>query len=257
MQRRETRQGAGLAWIALALSLGAILLAMLAGLGTGQGWWAFGSGLAALRYLFFAAIAGSLLGLFARFRRKDGQMIAVLAIILGVGFAAYLGNFYRVARSVPAIHDVTTDLDDPPQFAVLPPRSDNLDKIPDLGRPGFAQLPPEERWKAVHQDAYGDLRPVRLSIAPAEAIRKAEEVARSKGWAIATSNPAEGRLEATDTTRFFRFKDDVVVRARPAPGGGSIVDVRSVSRVGVSDLGVNARRVRSFLTDLEKSASGR
>jgi uncharacterized protein (DUF1499 family) len=58
-------------------------------------------------------------------------------------------------------------------------------------------------------------------------------------------------LEATETTFFFRFKDDVVVRARPAPGGGSLVDMRSISRVGGSDVGLNAKRVRAFLADLQ------
>ena len=63
-------------------------------------------------------------------------------------------------------------------------------------------------------------------------------------------------LEATDTTLFFRFKDDVVVRIRPDPAraGGSIVDMRSISRVGVSDVGVNAKRIRDFLRDLEGTA---
>jgi uncharacterized protein (DUF1499 family) len=58
-------------------------------------------------------------------------------------------------------------------------------------------------------------------------------------------------LEATDTTFFFRFKDDVAIRARPAPGGGTLVDMRSISRVGGSDVGVNAKRVRDFLRDLQ------
>jgi uncharacterized protein (DUF1499 family) len=61
--------------------------------------------------------------------------------------------------------------------------------------------------------------------------------------------PAEGRLEATDTTFWFGFKDDVVVRVRP-DGTGSRVDVRSLSRVGRSDLGMNARRIRRFLERL-------
>ena len=68
---------------------------------------------------------------------------------------------------------------------------------------------------------------------------------------------ASGTVEATATTRFFRFKDDVVVRVRPDPAsaGGSIVDMRSISRVGVSDLGVNARRVRAYLNDLKETAA--
>lgn len=250
MARRDLKRGSGLAWTALGLGVAAILGALLAGVGTGQGWWPYATGLGALRYLFFMAVAALLIGLFARFRRRDGQMIAVLAVLLGLVFAAYLGNFYRIARSVPAIHDATTDLADPPQFATLRVRADNLDKVPDMGRPGWKELAPVERWKAVHTDAYPDLKPVRLPVPPADAIRRAEQVARERGWDIAAVDPAAGRLEATATTRFFRFKDDLVVRARPTEGGGSIVDVRSVSRVGVSDLGENAKRIRRFLQDL-------
>ncbi|HJR53568.1 MAG TPA: DUF1499 domain-containing protein, partial [Gemmatimonadota bacterium] len=55
-----------------------------------------------------------------------------------------------------------------------------------------------------------------------------------------------GRIEATATTPWFGFKDDVVVRIRPE-AGGSRVDVRSVSRVGRSDVGTNARRIEEYL----------
>ena len=250
MARNETKRGASLAWAALALSAGAVIAALIAGWGTGRGWWAFGAGLYSLRYLFFVAVLGVIVGLFARFRRKDGQMIAVAAVLIGLVFAAYLLNFYRIARSVPAIHDASTDLQDPPQFQTLTLRADNLDKVPDMGRPGWKELEPIERWRAVHADAYPDLKPIRLAAAPSEAIQRAEAVAKATGWDIAVVDAGAGRLEATATTRFFRFKDDVAVRARPAPGGGSIVDVRSVSRVGVSDLGENAKRVRKFAKDL-------
>ena len=65
------------------------------------------------------------------------------------------------------------------------------------------------------------------------------------------SLPEEGRFEATETSAFFQFKDDVVLRVRPSETGErSIVDMRSVSRVGISDLGMNAKRVRAFLADL-------
>ena len=72
---------------------------------------------------------------------------------------------------------------------------------------------------------------------------------------MARVDPQAGTLEATAETLFFRFKDDVVVRVRPDPAraGGSIVDMRSISRVGGSDIGVNAKRIRAFLADLQKA----
>jgi uncharacterized protein (DUF1499 family) len=238
-----------LAAIALWLVLGAIAAALLSGLGTGQGWWSYGAGLGALRWIFFVAVAGALLGLIARLFGKGGKGVSIIAFLLGAAFAAYLGNFARVARSVPAIHDATTDLADPPAFTHLPLRADNLAKIPKTDRPGWAALPPLERWRAIHADAYSDLRPVILPVPPAQALAKAEALARARGWRIAAVDKTNGRLEATAVSRFFRFKDDVVVRVRPHPSG-SVVDLRSVSRVGVSDLGENAKRIRAFVADL-------
>jgi len=250
MATRE-RAGYGLAGWALLLAGGAIVGGLIAGLGSAQGWWPFGAGLKALRYLFFIALAGALLGLFARFRRREKHMMAAIAILLGLAFAGYLFSLYRVANSVPAIHDASTDLVDPPAFITLPLRKDNLDAIPDEGRPGWKAIPPIERWRALSAEAYPDLKPVQLAMPPAEAIKKAEALVKERGWVIASVNPQAGHLEATATTRFFRFKDDVVIRARPDPGG-SIVDMRSVSRVGRSDLGMNAKRVRKFMQDLAK-----
>jgi uncharacterized protein (DUF1499 family) len=65
-------------------------------------------------------------------------------------------------------------------------------------------------------------------------------------WEVVAADAAAGRIEATATTPWFGFRDDIVVRIVPADGG-SRVDVRSVSRVGKGDLGVNARRIREFL----------
>ena len=243
------RAGYGLAGWALLLAGGAIVGGLIAALGSANGWWPFAAGLKSLRYLFFIALAGAALGMFARFRRKERQMMSVVAILLGLAFAGYLFSLYRVANSVPAIHDVSTDLIDPPAFATLKVRKDNLDSIPDMGRPGWKNIPPIERWRALVGEAYPDLKPVRLAMTPEAAIKRAEELVRERGWDLASVDPQAGHLEATATTRFFRFKDDVVVRARPAPGG-TIVDVRSVSRVGKSDLGMNAKRVRKFTKEL-------
>ncbi len=250
-----------LSWLALALSLGGIAAALVAALGTGAGFWTYGAGLSVLRYALYAAVAGGVLAIVAWIvSRRSGARtggINALALVAALLFAGYLGRQIVTARSVPAIHDATTNLDDLPQFSRLAVRADNLENIPDEGRPQLAALDPESRWKALHRRAYADLRPLRLAVPPAEAVRRAEQLARERGWAIANVDPRAGILEATATTLFFRFQDDVVVRIRPDPArpGGSIVDMRSISRVGGSDVGVNAERIRDFLRDLEASAA--
>ncbi|MEA3053573.1 MAG: hypothetical protein QOG72_2476 [Sphingomonadales bacterium] len=240
---------------AVVLGIGAVLAAVVAAIGSGTGLWSFRVGLTSLRYLFFAAAAGAVLGLIGLFmaRRRGKLMLAnLVAVVVALGFVLYLGNLVRIAKSVPAIHDVATNLDDVPQFTRLRVRADNLENIPDEGRPELKALPPEARWKAVHRAHYGDLRTVRLATPPAETVRRVASLAHDRGWQTALVDDRTGTVEATATSLFFRFKDDVVVRVRPAPGGGSLVDMRSISRVGGSDVGMNAKRVRAFLADLQR-----
>jgi uncharacterized protein (DUF1499 family) len=242
--------------LALALSLGGVAVAAIAAVGTGAGLWSYGAGLGALRYALPAAVTGGLLAIVAWIiGRRQGVRtgwLNALALVTAVLFAGYLGNMIISARSLPAIHDVATNLDDLPQFSRLTVRADNLDKIPDQGRAELKALAPEERWKALHRQAYGDLKPLRLAAPPDQVLQRAEQLARERGWAIAGVDAAAGTLETTATTLFFRFKDDVVVRVRPDPErqGGSVVDMRSISRVGGSDIGVNAKRIGKFLADL-------
>jgi hypothetical protein len=250
--------GRMLTWAALALSLGGLIAALIGALGSGEEIWDFRTGFAFLRYALYAAAAGGVLAIVALlFGRKKGAGIGqnLLALAVSLGFVLYLGTHIATARSVPAIHDVTTNLEDMPQFTALTVREDNLEKIPDNDDPRLKAMDPESRWKALHRQGYGDLRPVRVPWSVAETIRRAEAVARGRGWEIAKSDPRAGILEATDTTLFFRFKDDVVVRVRPyaEAKGGSQVDLRSISRVGGSDVGLNAKRIRSFLEDLQQS----
>jgi uncharacterized protein (DUF1499 family) len=260
MAQPETRRGKAAAsgWIALLLSVGAVLAALAAAWGTGQGMWDFRGGLTGLRYAFFAAIAGVLLAIAALIMSRRGRAparISLLALLVGGAFVAYLGSQIVTARSVPAIHDASTDLGELPQFRALQVRPDNLEKIPDEGDPKLAALPPEERWKALHRRAYSDVQPISVPWSVPETIQRAQMVAEKRGWQIAHVDPAAGQLEATDTTLFFRFKDDVVIRARrdPEDAKRTQVDMRSISRVGGSDVGVNARRIREFLQDLRQS----
>jgi uncharacterized protein (DUF1499 family) len=250
-----------LSWLALALSLGGVAAALIAAVGTGAEAWSYRSGLGVLRYALYAALAGGVLAMVAWIvSRRSGArtgLINAVALTAAVLFAGYLGKQIATARSVPAIHDAATDLNDLPQFSRLTVRADNLENIPDEGRPELAAMDPESRWKALHRGAYSDLRPLRLSAPPADVLRRAEQLARDRGWDVANVDRQSGIVEATATTLFFRFKDDVVVRVRPDPArpGGSVLDMRSISRVGGSDIGVNAQRIRDFLRDLQAEAA--
>ncbi len=249
--------GRRLSWLALALSIGGLAAALIAAVGSGGGAWSFRVGFSILRYAFYAAIAGGLLAIVAFIIAPRGGVrtgrLNLIAFVVSAAFGGYLVNQIVTARSVPAIHDVTTDLADVPTFQTLPVRPDNLDNVPDDDRADLAALDPESRWKAIHREAYGDIRSLRLAVAPAEAVRRAEALVRARGWRVARVDRPAGTVEATATTRFFRFKDDVVVRVRadPAQSGSSIVDMRSISQVGGSDVGVNAARIRAFLADLQ------
>jgi uncharacterized protein (DUF1499 family) len=97
--------------------------------------------------------------------------------------------------------------------------------------------------------AYPDLQPLILNVPPPQAFDRALATVRDMGWDLVAADAAAGRIEATDTTFWYGFKDDVVVRVRPAEGG-SRVDVRSLSRVGGGDVGTNAKRIRAYLEAL-------
>ena len=243
-----------LSWLALALSIGGVAAALVAALGSARGAWDFRVGFTILRYAFFVAIAGGLLAILDWVRawraHRDGRANA-FALLISAAFVGWLGQQIVTARTVPAIHDISTDLEDVPEFRALEVRADNLDSVPEP--PGLAGKGPEDRWQAIHRGYYGDIDTLHVAWSVPETIEKARVLAEKEGWHIAHFDPSRGNLEATDTSLFFGFKDDVVVRARRAERGGTDVDMRSISRVGASDVGVNAARIREFLDDLRRS----
>lgn len=242
--------------LVLILGAGAGLWGLFSALGTGWKFWDYMTGLAGVRYAFFLAIFTLVLAIGVFFwRRRKGMRNRMPRLIIGAVsaaiFAGYIGYWVMVASSLPAIHDISTDLADPPQFTALQLRDDNWDAIPGADDGDMRGLSPRQRWALLHQKAYPDVRSVRVNVPVADVIASAERLASDRGWEVVSADQARGRLEATDTVSAFRFKDDIVLRVRAAGGGeGSIIDMRSVSRVGQSDLGVNAERVRSFLSDL-------
>lgn len=230
----------------VAAALAALLL-LLAGPGVRLGLWSFPTGFDLLRwgaYLGLAAAAVALLQLAIPRWRGGRPVLLVLAVLLGALAAGVPWYWRRLAGQVPPIHDISTDTADPPAFvAVLPLRADAPNPA-EYGGPEIA---------AQQERAYPDIRSLLLpATAPAAAFARAAGAARESGWAIVATDSADGRIEATATTGWFGFKDDVVVRIRP-DGQGSRVDVRSLSRVGGSDVGTNARRIRAYLDRLRPS----
>jgi uncharacterized protein (DUF1499 family) len=200
-------------------------------------------------FLFFAS--GLLFGLLAlvlspfalRATRagngRTGRGLAWLGLACGAALVAVVFLSRQGAGDVPAINDITTNLDDPPAFPADPAGAGR-----DMSYP--ADFAPQVR------EAYPDLMTIRVSSEPAQALGLAEQTARELGWEVVSSDPAAGTLLAQDTSRVFRFVDDVVVRVRPGEGGGALVDVRSKSRDGRGDMGVNAARIRRFAERLPR-----
>lgn len=166
---------------------------------------------------------------------RRGFGLSLLGLILAIVGCGTLLRWLAVAKKAPPIHDISTDLTNPPQFvAILPLR----EKAPNSAVWDTSTV-------ATQRTGYPDIQPVTLSVAPGAAYHVALAAARDMGWAIVASDSAAGRIEATATTTWFGFKDDVVVRVGPDPKG-SRIDVRSESRVGGSDVGTNAARIREY-----------
>jgi uncharacterized protein (DUF1499 family) len=199
-----------------------------------------------LRWIAYGGIASlflALVGIIISARGRRGMSAALAALVVVIGTFALPATWLRQASRVPPIHDITTDLERPPAFvAIVPLRTGAANPIDYAG----AETATKQR------QGYPDIAPATLDVPPGQAFDRALATARSLGWELVASDPASGRIEATDTTFWFGFKDDIVIRVAPAPGG-SRVDVRSLSRVGVSDVGTNAARIRKYLTALKRT----
>ncbi|MDN3518928.1 DUF1499 domain-containing protein [Aquisalimonas lutea] len=197
--------------------------------------WGGWLGLAAMA----VGLAGVVLALVAR--RRGLAAAAGLAVAMGAAGAAWPLYLQVQADAVPPIHDITTDTEDPPAFDAL---VDEREVAPN------AVAYPGGETAEQQRTAYPDLDS-RVVAGDLEAVfDRAEEAARLMQWRIVAADASRGRIEAVATTPWFGFRDDVVVRLRQA-GDEVVIDVRSASRIGRGDLGVNAARIREYLATLD------
>jgi len=246
-------------WVRLVFVLALLLPVwfLVAALGTKFGLldWRIGFGLMVFRLgsllllgVLGLSVIGLLLALLVKPRRGWGRaLVAVLIPALALGFAA---SVMSKARAVPPIHDISTNIEDPPVFSrtVLDARGavGGANPVRSLTEPS-----PALKGRSVGEAgraAYPDIEPVTLAGTVPESLERAAAAARSQGLKDVRIDKAAGTVEAVAESFWFGFRDDVVIRVRPGPDGqGSVVDIRSTSRVGQSDLGANAARVRGLI----------
>jgi len=194
----------------------------------------------------FAVVAVLLALLVAPRRGALAALIALIVPLCGVGYGLYV----RVqAQDIPPIHDLSTDLDDPPSFSLAViearaaiPQSNGLDLA--AKRTGDGRS-----YAEVQREGYPDITHISTGLAPNLVWEMARVLAQEQGLRIGHADVGSGVIEATEATFWYGFTDDIVIRVR-SEGTGARVDMRSVSRVGVSDLGANAARMRPYLREL-------
>ncbi len=235
------------AWFTFGLAVICGLAELLSGPAYRLGWVGLRLGLQTIRWA--ATVEGvvlviALAGAVVAFRKQVDQAKAVFLLSSIIALLAATPPavlWYRV-QNLPRLHDISTDTEDPPEYiSVVPMRS---------GVPNSTVY--DSKLASLQMQAYPDVRSVVLTTPPDQAFQKVLQVARDMGWEIVEANQSASRIEATDTSFLFGFKDDVVIRIN-SDANGSRIDLRSLSRVGGSDFGVNANRIRSFISRLKNA----
>ncbi|GAB5457256.1 MAG: hypothetical protein Hens3KO_02860 [Henriciella sp.] len=279
---------------ALAVSIFSVLWLMVAALGTKFGLWPYQVGLQQMtgRIGFPISALALLLALIAqiisliKFPRKQAFMVALAATLIAAYCCGRLASGMLTAISLPPIHDVQTDWETPIQFSdtLMQRRADDgaenpvtdspiiadwaKDNWPSLNGRLVSEVQEEAEMQSVSEDGnirepvYPKLDPLYFDANPVEIATQVETLISRRGWEIVTATPETGdigdsiQIEATATSGWFGFKDDVAVRIR-TEAGITRVDMRSTSRVGLSDLGANAKRIYGLMMELQDKADGR
>ncbi|MEL6956957.1 MAG: DUF1499 domain-containing protein [Pseudomonadota bacterium] len=278
------------AGFALAWALFSVFWLAAAGLGSRFGLWSWQFGLGQMvgnvnggfgRYIIYLSALLAVVALIValiKSPRVRPTMLAVSALLVTLFVGGRWLGFQLTALSLPPIHQAATDWDDPVMFssnlmsvresagAMNAVEANPVVQLPESMRerwPGFhgktvaqvqedAEMDPALAGKDDEEKAYPPMDTVSTSLAKDAAFDVALALVEARGWDIVGANHEAGRIEATHTSTWFGFKDDVALRVRATGDGGSEIDMRSVSRVGISDLGANSRRVANFMYGLER-----
>ena len=227
----------------LILGVAAIVTIVASGIGYRLGWWHFLVGLQVSGWAAYGAAVALVLSVLGLFQTRPGAarggfVMALVGLLVALPPVAMALQWEYATRTTPPINDISTDTADAPVFWDMPNPTDY----------------PGAKAAALQKAAYPDLAPLKLAMPADQAFAQAVAVADEKGWTIIASVPVEGRLEATTTSLLYGFTDEVIVRVKAADEG-ALVDVRSRSRLGRIDRGVNAKRIRGYLAALQDRAA--
>jgi uncharacterized protein (DUF1499 family) len=257
-------------WIVSATAAATLVLAFCifaAGPGTRLGFWDYGVGLSMIRAVsapkaiaggislspLFTGLALSVVGAIAGFFLKEPRattLAGAAALVAGVAALVPI-QMKKAFEGNPFIHEVTTDFDDPPQIiaaAQMPRKNPAAYRGDDPVPQSTDAMTVAEAQRA----AFPDIAPIIAESDLQSATARAKSVVESMGMEILAEGPSDEvagggwRIEAVATSFWFGFKDDFIIRLTREAEGKTRIDLHSKSRVGGSDLGANAKRVREF-----------
>jgi len=226
------------------LSAFGVIAGALFVIGPALAWLGVVRGLVAFVLFGLGGLTGVVVGVTSVIQAARGRGLGrggAVALAVGVVFLALASR----GAGKPRINDFTTDPADPPALAhaaTLPP---NVAR--DMSYP--------KAFADIQRGCCADLHPARVRAGAPEAFTRAEAVARRMGLTVTRSEPSAGLLEATAISRLFGFQDDIAIRVRPEADGTSRIDMRSKSRDGQGDFGVNAARIRTFVQAIEAAGA--
>ncbi len=239
--------------LSLTLSLLVPIWFVLAAKGSTWGWWSWQTGLMKLtmgwgiKLMMIAAVLALITLLMTLIiKPRSGIIIAIIALLIPVSGMVYGNQIKTKAGGLPFIHDVSTDTVNPPEFSevVLAARGSESNPSHYIGK----TIPRGEQLvSAAQREGYPDLSTVTIASGVDEVYQLALKAVESMGWEIHTKDQDAGIIEATDTTFWYGFKDDVIVRLTAIDEANTALDVRSLSRVGGSDIGKNADRIEQLI----------
>ena len=232
-------------YIGFALALLCAVAAVGSGLGYRFGLWHFRTGFEILKWSFFLSGATLLILLagmfFLQTKTRADSIIGITGIVICLVLVYVPYSWKKTLDAYPYIHDVTTDTVNPPDFVIVGQLRTADDHSIEYDGLEVAEL---------QVKAYPDIKTLIIDGSIEKTVQLAESVLNDMNLELVSVDIESGRIEAVATSFLFGFKDDMVIRVTETDGAQVKIDVRSKSRVGRSDLGQNAKRIRRFMEGL-------